>query len=80
MLDDRDYSQWCETQFKIDTGTEVTTVSEMFHKPQLGTLAVAQKVLCGPDRRPLDTSEQVTCTLGHKEMTSKQQVYVLKGI
>ena len=70
-----------KTQFKIDTGAEVTAVSkETFHKLQLGTLAAAQKVLCGLDRRPLHTCGQVTCTLGHKEMTSKQQVYVLKGI
>ena len=50
MLDDRDHSQWCETQFKIDTGADVTAVyEETFHKIQMGTLAAAQKVLCGPD-------------------------------
>ena len=70
-----------KAHFKLDTGVEVMAISEEnFHKFQLGALIAAQKVQCGLDRRPLDTCGQLTCTLGHKGITSKQRDYVVKGI
>jgi hypothetical protein len=70
-----------EITFKMDTGAEVTAISEqVFRKLNLGPLTRAHKVLCGPDRKPLDVAGQITCTLMSKEKSCHQPVYVLKAL
>ena len=67
--------------FKLDTGAEVTALSEAalaclgevkIHKPE--------KILCGPDRRPLDVIGCITATLAYKGWTSTQSIYVIRKL
>ena len=70
-----------EVIFKLDTGAEVTTISETtFKSLKLGKLETADKVLCGPDRKPLGVLGRVSCTLAHKGKKCQQSLYVLKHL
>lgn len=70
-----------EARFKIDTGAEVTAVSpdtyERVGKPPLHT---PDKALLGPSRHPLQVQGQFQCDLTHQGRTSRQQVFVVKGL
>ena len=67
--------------FKLDTGAEVTAISEKAHetigKPQLST---PKKVLCGPSQQPLKTLGQFVGTLSHRRKTTEQNVFVVSGL
>lgn len=68
--------------FKIDTGAEVTAISEQTfqklpHKPQLNT---PSKTLRGPSSRVLEVAGQFKSNLKHKNNESVQEVYVVKGL
>ena len=70
-----------DTVFKLDTGAEVTAVSQETHqrlgKPPLQT---PEKLLCGPSGQPLPVMGQFLGQLTRKEQVSQQQVCVIKGL
>ena len=70
-----------DTAFKLDTGAEVTAVSQETHqrlgKPPLQT---PEKLLCGPSGQPLPVMGQFLGQLTRKEQVSQQQVCVIKGL
>ena len=70
-----------ETHFKLDTGAEVTAISEETYlnirKPQL---TAPEKTLYGPSRQPLKTLGQFWGNLSHKGKAVQQRVYVVDGL
>ena len=70
-----------DTVFKLDTGAEVTAVSQGTHqrlgKPPLQT---PEKLLCGHSGKPLPVLGQFLRQLTHKTQVSQQQVCVIKGL
>ena len=68
--------------FKLDTGAEVTAVSQETYEqlrdaPPLNT---PEKTLCGPSRKPLKVRGQCQMQLTLKVASSKQQVFVVEGL
>ena len=74
-LDDR------EVSFKLDTGAEVTAISEQTHKflkePQQ---TKASKRLHGPAHQALDVKGQFTATLAHDGHSTTQTIYVVRSL
>ena len=70
-----------EVTFKIDTGAEVTAISEDTFR-QLGGLRLQRpsKVLYHPARHTLDVLEQFMTTLRHEQSSSLQPVFVVRGL
>ena len=70
-----------ETLFKLDTGAEVTAVSQdswqLLGKPSLST---SDKQLFGPARNPLQVLGQFKGHLSYQGRASTQQVFVVKGL
>ena len=85
----REETSWLSTvavnsepmKFKVDTGAEVTALTEEALS-QLGTiqLKLPSKVLCGPDRTPLNVLGQTRVTLTSKEKSCPQDVYVVQQL
>ena len=71
----------CETNFKLDTGAEVTAISEQTYKrlkkPQLTTTS---KILHGPSQQPLKTIGQFWGTFSHKNKEVKQLTFMVDGL
>ena len=71
----------CETTFKLDTGAEVTAISEETYlsikKPQLTS---PQKILYGPSRQPLKVIGQFTGHFTHRNKIVQQPTYVVDGL
>ena len=65
----------------MDTGAEVTVVSEETHRI-LGSphLEEPSKVLYGPGHKPLSVRGKFISTLAYKERAVQQPVYVVKGL
>ena len=63
--------------FKLDTGAEVTAISDATHQ-RLGkpTLDPTDKLLYGPSRQPLQVLGKFKGTLIHKGIQAQQPVYV----
>ena len=70
-----------ETLFKLDTGAEATAVSEecyqVLGEPHLTNLC---KILYGPGKQPLDVVDQLKTTLYHKGKSSKELIFVVRGL
>ena len=70
-----------EVQFKLDTGAEVTAISErmwqMLGKPQLQT---PKKQLFGPASEPLQVLGHFSGLLSHKDKEARQNVFVVEGL
>ena len=67
--------------FKLDTGAEVTAVTEETFKLLRGIkLSKSSKSLHGPARQSLNVLGQFTGTLSHKEKLSSQIIYVIRGL
>lgn len=65
--------------FKLDTGAEVTAISEQeYKKLDQPPLSPAKCALYGPSRQPLQTAGQFTGKLRSKNNTAMQQVFVVK--
>ena len=70
-----------EVSFKLDTGAEVTAVSEeTFRQLGGGTLQRPSKVLYGPGQHTLDVRGQFTTTLRFDQRSSLQPVFVVRGL
>ena len=69
------------TQFKLDTGAEVTAISSATHQ-QLGKpkLNAPGKLLYGPSRQPLKVLGKFKGTFARNGKQSQQQVYVVTGL
>ena len=67
------------TLFKIDTGAEVSAVTEQtFNSMAPSTpLNKPSKVLHGPNKQPHDTLGCVTVLLAHKDKSTIQEVFVI---
>lgn len=71
-----------QVAFKVDTGAEVTALSETSWK-SMGARPVLQKakrVLCGPDRQPLKVVGEMTVKLSLKAKSCTHTVYVVRGL
>ena len=70
-----------ETMFKLDTGAEVTAVSEKTYQQLKNQhLTPPQKVLYGPSRTPLKVLGQFEAQLCHQKASVRQQVFVVQGL
>ena len=70
-----------DTNFKIDTGAEVTAISEeMYEQIQAPEISAPSKTLHGPSRQPLRTLGQFPGTLSHKGKTTVQPIFVVSGL
>ena len=67
--------------FKLDTGAEVTAISDATHQ-RLGkpTLHPTDKLLYGPSRQPLQVLGKFNGILIHKGIQAQQPVYVVKKL
>ena len=66
--------------FKIDTGTEVSVISENIFSNSLNGINVQQttKRLCGPDQKLLEVLGELLATLSYNNNSCSQQVYVVR--
>ena len=71
-----------EMTFKLDTGAEVTAISDstFHHHLKHQELTKPTKILFGPSRRPLQVLGQFEGKLKHKNTTAIQRIYVVKGL
>ena len=68
-------------QFKIDTGADVTVLSEdEFQKGQFPELERTKKVLQGPGQTPITVRGKFTATIGTDSKSTTQEVYVVPGL
>ena len=67
--------------FKLDTGAEVTAISELtFQTLKHQVLQKPDKLLYGPSRQALGVAGKFIGELSHKNINTKQDVYVVKGL
>lgn len=70
-----------EVTFKLDTGAEVTAISESaFMKLKGFQYEAPAKKLYGPSHEPLSVVGQFKAELKYKERCSKQMVFIVKGL
>ena len=70
-----------EAIFKIDTGAEVTAISEKLYKnSRFPVLQKPTKLLKGPGQYPLQVVGQFHETLHHGQNSSEQQIFVIKDL
>ncbi|RVE73710.1 hypothetical protein OJAV_G00033850 [Oryzias javanicus] len=69
------------TVFKIDTGADVTAVSEtLYNDGQFGKLEKPSKVLRGPGGTRLQVKGMFTANLHKNNKNTKEDIYVVKGL
>ena len=67
--------------FKLDTRAAVTAISEAeFESLPSEKLQKPSKILSGPTSQKLEVLGQYTATLSHKDFSSKQEVFVVRGL
>ena len=70
-----------EATFKIDTGAEVTAISEKLYKSlRSPALQKPNKLLKGPGQHPLQVVGQFEEMLHHGQNSSQQQIFVIKDL
>ena len=70
-----------QIQFKLDTGAEVTAISDSTYQTLPGVkLKPATKPLYGPASQALRVLGQFKGKLAHKENSYQEQIYVVKGL
>ncbi|KAJ8009965.1 hypothetical protein DPEC_G00069650, partial [Dallia pectoralis] len=68
-------------RFKIDTGADVTTISEMlYNQGQFSRLEKSMRVLLGPGRTRLNVKGKFTATLRKNSKSTKEEIYVVEGL
>ena len=68
-------------RFKIDTGAEVSVIPEAFSQPFSSILKPSMRNLKGPSKQlELQVCGQFTCSMCLDKETTKQEVYVVKGL
>ena len=69
------------TNFKLDTGAEVTAISEETYQTlQKPKLKVSTKLLYGPSQFPLKTVGQFSGRLRYKSTSAIAQIYAVEGL
>ena len=67
--------------FKIDTGAEVSAISkDVFEAIGRPSLQKPTKILCGPDKTPLDVLGCATVQLSYKQLSIKHHMYVIQRL
>ena len=68
-------------QFKLDTGAEVTAITEQAYKA-LGSPKTNQPVKkrCGPTSKPLKVMGRLTVSMSHKDHLCKQEIFVVNHL
>ena len=67
--------------FKLDTGAKITAISEKsLAKMGKVILQTPSKALHGPTSQSLKVMGQFNGTLKHQELTSKQSIFIVKGL
>ena len=68
-------------QFKLDTGAEVTAITEQAYKA-LGSPKTNQPVkkLCGPTSKPLKVMGRLTVSMSHKDHLCEQEIFVVNHL
>ena len=70
-----------EAMFKIDTGAEVTAISEKLYKSlRSPALQKPSKLLKGPGQHPIQVVGQFEEMLHHGQNPSQQQIFVIKDL
>ena len=70
-----------DIQFKLDTGAEVTAISEKTYKSLRGiALSKPKKSLYGPAHQPLQITGQFYGRLSHRGKSFKGEIFVVKGL
>ena len=67
--------------FKLDTGAEVTAISEKAYKA-LGSPKTTQPVkkLCGPTNKPLKVIGRLTVSMTHKDHSCEQDIFMVSHL
>ena len=65
--------------FKIDTGADVTVISEYISK-QDGPLRQTNRVLSGPSKQKLDVCRQFLGKLSNQFQSTQQEIYIICGL
>ena len=66
--------------FKVNTGAEVTVVSEKYTKILSKNLKPPSKQLHGPDSQPLSALGEIQATLTYKEKQATQTIFVVHNL
>ena len=67
--------------FKIDTGADVTVISESFYESTHdGQLKSAERSLTGAGQQPLDVQGQFTGHLRYNDLETEQKIFVVQGL
>ena len=70
-----------EMFFKVDTGAEVTVISEeALESLPKKELQSSTKRLCGPDNRPLEVLGELAATLTYKDRSCVHHIYVVRKL
>ena len=70
-----------ETEFKIDTGADVTVVpADMYSSERFHKLQKSNKILFGPGQTKLYVQGKITATLSKNGKSTTQDVYVVAGL
>ena len=68
-------------EFKIDTGAEVTIISEQdYVSKRDGSLTQTNRVLSGPSQQKLDVCWQFTGKLSNQFQSTQQEIYIIRGL
>ena len=66
--------------FKVDTGAEVTVISEKYAKLLSQDLQPPSKRLHGPDRQPLSVMGEITIAMTYKDKQVTQTIFVVRNL
>ena len=70
-----------EVPFKVDTGAEVTVISEdQWKSLQISEVKPPSKTLHGPDNKPLDVRGELHVTLSYRGRKCSQPVLIVKHL
>ena len=71
-----------KVQFKVDTGAEVTAISDATWKSfhDVPQLRASKSLLGGPDRTPLAVVGVASVTVSYKQKSCDQKVYVIRNL
>ena len=70
-----------QVSFKLDTGAEVTVISDdTFKSLKVTELQSSMKRLCGPDNRPLDVVGELSATLEYKDRSCIHPVFIVRKL
>ena len=70
-----------QTEFKIDTGADVTVVPEhVYNESRDGPLSSSDRILRGPSKRSLQVLGKFLATLQKDQSKTQEQIYVVREL